>query len=494
MFLGLDLGTTNVKAVVADAHGRVVARGAAPVELIHGPDGAVEQDIEAIASAAVSAIAAAGAGADLSAVQAVGVSAQGGALQVLDGDDKPVGRVVSWLDGRGRRFDEQIARDMGADNLAARTGHPRGTMALGQLLRLREQSPALLAAPNRIGLVGDVMVGRLCGRRAHDATSLSCAVLLNPSLGRADPDMLARVGLAEDQLPDLLGPREAAGGLSEAVAQATSRAASCGLPVGVPVSPAVHDQYAAALGVRATAPGDVMFGAGTAWSLTAVADRLVQPLPDAGFVCTHLAEGRFGQIVSMGNGGSSVAWALALIGLKDADGETIDDLLASVPPGADGLRFWPFLAPTGGAGLAPGTAGRLDGLRLAHGPGHLLRGVVEGLALELARYLRLLAEAGMPAERLIMCGGAAGSRVTPQIVADAASVPVTCSAEADTSALGAAMLAAGLLAPDTPLAEIAAAMAPPDRPVAPGPEAKRYRDMLDEYLAAIPLAGGGPNS
>jgi len=485
MFLGLDLGTTNVKAVVADSDGRVVARGAAPVELIHGPAGAVEQDIEAIASATLSAIAAAGAGADLSAVRAVGVSAQGGALQVLDGDDEPVGRVVSWLDGRGRRFDEQIARDMGADNLAARTGHPRGTMALGQLLRLQDQSPALLAAPNRVGLVGDVIVGRLCGRRAHDATSLSCAVLLNPSLGRADPDMLARVGLAEDQLPDLLGPRDTAGGLSEAIAQATS------LPAGVPVSPAVHDQYAAALGVAATAPGDVMFGAGTAWSLTAVADRLVQPLPDAGFVCTHLAEGRFGQIVSMGNGGSSVAWALALIGLTDADGEAIDDLLASVPPGADGLRFWPFLAPTGGAGLAPGTPGRLDGLSLAHGRGHLLRAVVEGLSMELARYLRLLAKAGTAAERLVMCGGAAGSRVTPQIVADAASVPVTCSAEADTSALGAAMIARGLMEPRTPLAEIAAGMVPADHPVAPGPEAKRYRRMFDEYLAALPLARGG---
>jgi len=209
MFLGLDLGTTNVKAVLAAADGRILARGAAPVKLLHVDDGGVEQDIDEIFSATLSAIARVGEAAPMyiGAVQAVGISSQGGALQMLDGDGRPVGQVISWLDPRGRQYDEQITREMGSAVLAARTGHPRGTMALGQLLRLRAESPELLRPPNRIGLVGDVILSRLCGRRAHDATNLSCAVLYNPSLDSADPEMLDRVGISEDQLPELLSRR-----------------------------------------------------------------------------------------------------------------------------------------------------------------------------------------------------------------------------------------------------------------------------------------------
>jgi len=482
MFLGLDLGTTNVKAVLAEPDGRIAARASAPVETFHVGAGGVEQDIEGIFDATVAAIG--GLGGDLSGVRAIGVSSQGGALQALDGDDRPVGRVVSWLDARGRAFDERVTAEIGRDDLARRTGHPRGTMALGQLLRLRAESPGLLAAPNRVGFVGDAIVGRLCGRRAHDATSLSCAVLYNPGLGRADPEMLKRLGIDESQLPDLLSPREPAGGLRADVAERT------GLPAGIPVSPAVHDQYAAALGVAATAAGEVMFGAGTAWVLLAVSDRRPAPLPGAGFVCSHPVEGLFGHIVSMGNGGSSVAWALRLLGLDDAPPARVDDLLAAAGRGAGGVRFWPFMAPTGGAGLERAAlSGRLSGLRLGHGPEHVLRAVVEGLALELARYLRLLGRAGQATGRLIMCGGAAASRVTPQIVADATALPVACAAEPDTGALGAAMLARGLIEPAAPLAEIAAQMAPPSRAVAPGADARACRAMLEDYVRSLPPAG-----
>ncbi|MHC4716234.1 MAG: FGGY-family carbohydrate kinase, partial [Planctomycetota bacterium] len=397
-YLGLDLGTTNVKAVVVDDGGAVAARGSAPVALIHVDGGGVEQDIDEIFAATVGALRAAGESADLSAVEAIGVSAQGGALQILDGHDRPVGRVISWLDPRGRAFDERITADIGSDELARRTGHPRGTMALGQLLRLRAESPELLAPPHRIGLVGDIIVSRLCGRRAHDATSLSCAVLFDPAGGTAETGLLERIGIDEDRLPVLLGPREAAGPLLPGIAERT------GLRPGIAVGAAVHDQYACALGVGATSAGDVMFGAGTAWVLMAVSDRMMTSAGNNGFVCAHVVDGRFGQIMSMGNGGSAVTWALKLLGMEDAGGSRVDELLDSVPAGADGVRFWPFLAPTGGAGLGPGRSGRLAGLKLGHGPAHVLRAVVEGLCLELRRYLDLLTGSGVDVARLIMCG------------------------------------------------------------------------------------------
>jgi len=479
VLLGLDLGTTNVKAMLTDMDGAVHAIGAAPVQINHIADGGAEQDIEDIWSATLHAIGELGNQADLSIAQAVGVSSQGGAMQLLDGTGRPVGPVVSWLDGRGRAYDEQITAELGTEWFAEHLGHGGAATVVGQLLRLREQDPELLAPPNRIGFVGDVIVSRLCGRAAHDATSLSLCSLYNPSLGKEDPYLLDRLGISPEQLPDLLSTDIPAGTLLQEVAQTTS------LPSGIPVSCAVHDQYACALGCGAVNPGDVMFGSGTAWVLLAVTDKLTHPVIDEAFVCRHPVQGLYGQILSLGNGGSAISWAIKTLGLGDPDDAKIDEILLAAPPGSDGLRCMPLLAGTG-AEVTGQVDGRLAGLRLSHTPAHILRAVVEGLACELARYLRFLTNDGMSARRLLMCGRAAGGSVTPQIISDVTTLPVECITVTDTSALGGAMIARSLLEPQTPLADISQAMTPAFRTVTPGGDRGLYARIFAEYENNLP--------
>ena len=473
MLLGLDLGTTNIKALVARRDGTVVARAAAPVRVCHLPDGGVEQDIEEIWTATLAVMRKAAAGAGGAAIAAIGVSSQGGALQVLDAHGTPRGRVISWLDERGRPYDAALTEELGRQWFARRIGHAGSGITLGQLLRLR--AAHALPPEARLGFVGDVIVARLCGCAAHDATSLSLAMFYNPARRCADPDVLARLQLTQAHLPALCSPRAAAGGLLPDVARRT------GLPPGIPVSPAVHDQYAAALGANVTAAGDVMVGTGTAWVLLLVSDMLPAPLINDAFVCTHLVEGLYGQILSLRNGGSALTWALNLTGINECSGEQFDELLKRVPAGCDGLRVRPFLAAAGHA-LPADTAGSITGLRLQHGKEHLVRAVLEGLACELARYLTFATNDGVPVRRLILCGAAARSHVTPQIIADVTGIEVACAAEPDTSAFGAAMLACGLCEPGTPLPGIAAAMKSGTRIIAPGPEQDRYAAMRDEYV------------
>ena len=148
--------------------------------------------------------------------------------------------------------------------------------------------------------------------------------------------------------------------------------------------------------------------------------------------------------------------------------QQVDRLLAAASPGADGLRFWPFLSggPKGKSGIR--LKGRLSGITLAHDRPHLVRAVVEGLACELLRHVRQLIDAGIRIERLIMCGSAASGRNTPQIIADVSRLPVCCVETADISALGAAMLARSLVEPDVKLDEIARQWTPSRRTVTPG--------------------------
>jgi len=478
MFLGLDLGTTNIKALVTQPDGTIVTTASAPVSLLHTPDGGIEQDIDEIWSATLSAM---GRIDDpvLSGVKAVGVSAQGGAMQVLDGSGRPAGKVISWLDTRGRPFDTELTDRLGVDWFAEHTGHCASGIAPGQLLRLSGIDPSCIVPPNAIGFVGDVIVERLCGRRAHDATSLSITMLYNPGLHTEDPALLDVLGIGKEQLPVMVSPREAAGALLGDVAGQT------GLPEGIPVSAAIHDQYASSLGVGASGPGDMMLGTGTAWVLLATVAQLAPPVISGAFACRHVFEGLYGQMLSMVNGGSAVEWVHRVMGAGTGKGDTIDDTLHKAPAGSSGVRFQPLLTDHQLQGLAPDTRGRLSGLRLSHGSAHILRAAVEGLACELARYLRALEAGGVPVTRLAMCGGAAGGTATPQILADVTGLPVSCTSVAETSAFGAAILAKGLVERDADLASLSGQMVPGTRLVEPGDERDLYSRMLEEYEASL---------
>jgi len=482
LLLGLDLGTTNVKALVTDARG--VVRGAAsrPVTLTAVGEGGVEQDIEDIWQAALDAIRGALRPVDAAAVVALGVSSQGGALQLLDADGQPLGKVVSWLDHRGRPEDEALTAELGRPWFRQRIGHGCCAYAMGQILRLRREAPSWLTPPNRIGFVGDIIVGRLGGRAAQDATSAGLTLLLNPRRGTYDPDVLRRLGITERQLPDLLSPREPAARLSAATAEAT------GLSRGIPISPAVHDQYAAALSTGASKPGVVMVGAGTAWVLLAVSAEPPELVTDDAFVCSHVVNGLFGEILSLVNGGSVVSWTLRLIGRERATPEEIEGLLDAASPGCDGLSCWPFVTPFGASGLVPGTRGRWTGIQLGHTPAHLVRAVVEGLTFELNRHLGFLNRAGLPVDHLVLGGAVAASRATTQMMADVTGLPLDCSPAGGGSVLGAAILARGLLEPNRSLAELSDAMRPAPRRVEPGENAAHYHDLFDAYQASVPCA------
>ena len=480
LLLGLDLGTTNVKAVATDPDGTILAENSRSVEIFHLPDSAVRQKSPDIIAAARDVLRDTVAQTDGSRVKAIGISSQGGAMQLLGPDHSPNGDVISWLDMTGGDEDQAFTASKGRDWLVSRIGRGRSGLAVGQILRLRKESPELVQVPGRIGFVGDVVTHFLCGRSATDATSLGLTSLYNPYKKDYDPDLLAELKIDKSQLPEILEPQQSAGTLLPEVAR------QIGLSGDIPVSAPVHDQYAAALGTGTVHSGDVMFGAGTAWVLLAVSDRLVDAATDDAFLCTHLIPDLYGQIVSLSNGGSSFQWAVNLLGLQSRTPDEIDRMIFEVPAGCDGLQFWPLLSSFDVAGLQPGTRGRLMGLQLYHTQAHVMRAVVEGLACELFRYLRFLHNSGITMKRLIMCGKAGASIITPQILADVTDLPVMCASYSGASALGAAVLAAGILNPNEPLQHMAERMAAPVREVLPGVNREFYRRLRQEYLATLP--------
>ena len=474
MFLGLDLGTTNVKAVVLDETGVIIAQDSTPVELYYGPGGAVEQDFSDIKSAAIKSITNAVSHVEAANILSIGISSQGAAIQILDSQREPAGRVISWMDTRGEACDDQLTSKLGQDWFEEHVGRRSSGMTIGQMLRLREQDS--LPDNFNVAYVGDLIVEYLCSNPAHDASRLSLAMLYNPGLDRADPELMDILELNESHLPDLICSRGCAGTLLDDVAT------QLGLTKGIPVTPAIHDQYAAALGVGALEAGDVMIGTGTAWVLLPISRQLPEPVTEKSYVCRHVVPDRFGQILSMRNGGSSITWAMKIMGIDNAN--QIDGIIQDIPPGAQGVIYWPYLVAAG-AGLDDDTTGRLSGLKLAHSQGDILRAVVEGLAYELNRMLHFLTDAEEPVKRLILCGGGANSSITPQIIADVTGLRVECITEPDASAIGAGMLARNLVDKQIPLEQIAEKMKPTSRILMPGVNQNLYAKLYDQYVQSL---------
>ena len=368
--------------------------------------------------------------------------------------------------------------ELGEDFFAQHVGCRSCMISPGQILRLRHEAPEIMAKAAGIGFVGDVIVARLCGRRAHDPTSLSIALLYNPLLGRADPDLLRRLGIEEEQLPELMPADLPAGKLRGEAAEVT------GLPAGIPVSPAIHDQYAASLGVGAVREGDVSLGTGTAWAMIANGGRLGTPATRHAIVCPHPVRGLYGQLLSMVNGGSAIQWAARLTGTPLSP-QDVDRAIVAVGPASDGLVFWPHLAGVSGSQAAAQGGGRIAGITFAHGPNHLLRATVEGLACELARHLQMLAHRDQPVRRLVLSGGASSSSVTPQIIADVTGRPVASVTEPAVSAFGAAILGRAMVEGDLSLARLAEQLALVSREFAPGEDRAVYRDLLERYVKGL---------
>ena len=161
----------------------------------------------------------------------------------------------------------------------------------------------------------------------------------------------------------------------------------------------------------------------------------------------------------------------------------LDEILLSTPPGCNGVKCWPHVAWPG-ASLSETTRQRLEQLRKSHSPGEIVRSVLEGLSLELARYMDILGSCGCRVLRLVMSGKASASRATRQIIADTTGLPICVAGEEETSALGAAVLARGLV-DDKSLSQLSAEMTRLRQTVEPSSERAIYQQMFAEYLNLV---------
>ncbi|MGW6548182.1 FGGY-family carbohydrate kinase [Streptomyces massasporeus] len=440
LLLGIDAGHTVTKAVLFDATGRQVARGAGTVPLTTPRPHWVERDMDQVWRAAHEAVAAclAEAGPDApGAVHAVGLTGHGDGLYVVDERDRPVRAAIVAMDTRA----EPILEEWRDTKVWARAPDLSGTVPFAGspavlLAWLARHEPEALRRARWLLSCKDWLRLKLTGEVATDPTDAS-ASFTDMRRGGYSPELLDLYGLGAlaDKLPPVLACDAVSGTVSREVAALT------GLPAGTPVVTGAHDVDAAALGVGATAPGELCLIAGSFSINQVISER---PVVDLRWQVRRFV--RPGQWMIMSTSPASVAnleWFLQVTGApavhRDGVYEAIGQEVEAHLDGPSEVLFHPFLY---GSPYVRPTSGTFLGLRGWHGRGHLLRALMEGVVLNHRWHVDALCSKLPVSGAARLTGGAAHSEVWSQMFADALRRPIVVTDVEESAARGAALLGA----------------------------------------------------
>ncbi len=433
LFIGIDIGSSSLKALAIDAaSGRVaaLARQPLPYERLQG--GGCEVSAAAIHAALdrVLGDVAQQLGSQVSAVRGLACTGHGAGLYALDAKGGLVGgRAVASTDQRAQARAEALARQQGAalfDEAGCAPWAGQPTMLAAELLG----TDALQrGAVHRILFAKDYLGYLLTGEMATDASDASTAGLLSLATGDWSTRALAASGLADIGAHSFALLRPSGQVIGQLL---PARAQAWGLPAGLPVAMGAIDLLAAMDAVCAQGRRRAVSVLGT-WCVNAVHGPVREPKPAVGAIVNF---GAPDQRLYMDNSPSSmanIAWATAALGLPDA--QALLDLAMTAPLGAHSLRFLPFVNGGGpGAGYV--------GLRSQHTRADLARAVVDAVAALHARQLGRLAACGLDVSALTVLGGGASDIRLVRLLAGFLGRAVERCADDESGARGAAICAA----------------------------------------------------
>jgi len=433
--LGVDSSTQSTKVEVRDVDtGVVVATGRAGHPPTEPP--VSEQDPVSWWDALVAAVRQLGRHRDD--VTAIAVAGQQHGLVLVDETGEVIRPAKLWNDTTSARQAEELVERLGADAWARACGSvPVASFTITKLAWMLAEEPRALHATARVMLPHDYLTWRLTDRHVTDRGDASGTGWFDPAAGCYRSDLLGSVVDDPEEwcarLPEVLGPDEAAGTLTDSAADAL------GLARGIVVGPGTGDNMAAALGLGLRS-GDIAMSLGTSGTIYAVSDV---PTSDATGAVAGFADatGRFLPLVCTLNATrvtDSVAQWLS------TDSAGLSELALTVPAGAAGPVLVPYFDGERTPNL-PSATGLLGGLRTTTTRQELARAAHDGVLCGLLAGLDALRETGVEAAgRLHLIGGGARSAAYRQRCADLHGAPIVVPSTDETVATGASLQAAAV--------------------------------------------------
>src|SRR6266545_1848662 len=447
LLLGIDAGTTSVKAGLFSPDGHCLALARQEYQLSTPQASWAELDPEIYWQACVATTKQVLQQANVNAdrVAALSVSSQGETMIAVDSKGSPVYPAIVWLDNRAAHEAETLAEKYSSVAYQT-TGIPEiiPTWTACKILWLKQNKPEVFGRADKFLLVQDYLIFRLTGRYATNS-SVSCTTLYFDIVHDSwwQP-ILDEIGIGIKQLPKLISPGEVVGNISK------EAASQIGLAQTTKVVGGGMDQSVGAIGA-----GNIHSGVVSETTGAALTIQVTIPSPDVDKkkiipVYSHSIPKRYLFVPVCPTAGMAYKWfrdTFAGPEMARAEKDSTDsyDLLnllaAEVPPGCDGLIMLPHLMGAFSPDPNPVARGSFAGFTLSHTRSHFARAILVGVAFLLKRNLDVLQQAGVEVKEIRSTGGGARSPLWNQIKANVCNLPIVTLQNEETALLGVAILA-----------------------------------------------------
>lgn len=416
--LGVDFGTTSLKACLFDENGNKLASESAQYKLLTKGE-FIEFDAEeffAILSGVVEKIA------KNYTIDAMSVDTQGETLIVLDKAGKPLMNAIIWLDNRAQKEAEEFEKHFGTERIYNLTGQaetPAGYPA-PKIMWIKKNAPEVFEKADKFLLLEDYILYRLTGKFVASRSLYSSSLLMNVHTGEYIPEVLSFLGISQNNLPTLKESGEVVGEYK-----------------GIKVTTSALDQIAGITGAGVTECGIMSETTGTALAVCALTEKFPPYYNGLKVSVYYVKKGVYCLLMWAPTAGAVLEWFKSNFCERLDYGE-IDQLAESVPAGSEGLICLPHLCGTVMPENNPQAKGVFFGMELKHTRGHFLRAIMESVAYMIREYVDFM---GVNVQEIRSMGGGAKSKLWCEIKSSTLNKKVATLKENETACLGSAMFA-----------------------------------------------------
>ena len=447
LLMGLDIGTTALKAALFDTKGTLLAVTTQEYQLLTPAVNYVEESPQVYWDAFHVAVSSLKELHPLSASDeiALAISAQGETLFFIDKDGKPLRNAIVWLDNRAEEEALSLKERFGDETCYAVTGQVsfEPCWPASKILWVKNHEPEVFAKTDKFLLIEDYFIYRLTGKFATEG-SLVCSTTYWDIINKTYwPEMLEFMGVSENRLPPVRESGEVVGQILPEVAE------ELGLVKQVSVCTGALDQAAGAIGAGNVKEGMSSEAIGAALAICAPVSRPVFD-PNRMMPLHYFALPNTYMIHTFTNGGMTLRWfrdqfcpvemEAQKLGIDDAY-NMINKQAAQVPAGSDGLVMLPHLAGSNAPDVNAKAKGVWFGFTLQHTRAHFMRAVMESIGYIVRRNIDSMAAMGIEVKEIRSLGGGSKSKVWNQIKSDINQISLETVNSVEAPSLGAAILA-----------------------------------------------------
>jgi xylulokinase len=439
-FLGIDVGTSSIKCSLVGGGGEELTTSSAEYPLLAPGPGMAEIDGETVWDVTARLIRETlGAGRDPIEVRGVGVCAMMIMPVLLDAGRELVRPIIHWHDERLAAQSVRIKKMGKAESVARYSGSLlTAESTINALSWVKEHEPDAYRRIDRFVMIKDFVRLKLCGELASDFGDASGSLLLDVRGWKWSTELIEELGFERSFFPELRRPEECAGRITAAAAAQT------GLREGTPVAVGTGDGICTILGLGTIEDGDIGFTVGSAGVIGAVSGKLPLDQGHRNYIFCHPLGRRWYSIMATASSGDALRWYRnRLLGDPATPYAELDRQAATVPPGAEGLLFLPYLSGSRNPHSNPEAVGVFVGLRHKHEQRFLTRAVLEGILYELRDLFEVESEilAGTELKRIKVSGGIVRTAFWSQMLADVLGREVELTQTQELGAFGSCLLA-----------------------------------------------------